>query len=115
MMDNEASTSFKGLLQKMRKVVQLAPPHSHRRNTVECANAHLNFFVAGLASVDSNFPICLWCKLLKKEEITINLLKTSRTNPRSSVYVQIFGAFYFNATPMTPPETKIMHMKTKST
>ena len=35
--ENEVSTEFKQLLQKIRTVVQLAPPHTHRINTAECA------------------------------------------------------------------------------
>ena len=48
---------------------------------------------------------------MKKAEITINLLLTSKTNPRLSVYVQIFGTFDLNETPMAPPETKIIAHK----
>ena len=38
----------------------------------------------------------------------MNLLLTSRTNPRLSAYAQIFGTFDFNATPMSLPGTKII-------
>ena len=61
-----------------------------------------------LASVDNNLSIYLWYQILKQAKITINLLLTSRTNPRLSVYAQIFRTFYFNATPMVPPGTKII-------
>ena len=37
MMENEVSTALKLLLQKIGTVVQLDPPHIHRRNTVERA------------------------------------------------------------------------------
>ena len=59
-LDNELSTEFNQLLQKERTVVQPAPPHIHRINTAECAiQTFKNHFVAGLASVDNNFPIYL--------------------------------------------------------
>ena len=64
--------------------------------------------MAGLPSVDNNFPIYLWYRVGKQAEITINLLKTSRTNTRLSAYAQIFGNFDFNATPMAPPGAKII-------
>ena len=97
----------------MRTVVQLAPPHIHRRNAAERAICTCkNHFVAGLSSADNNFPIYLWCWMVKQSEITINLLRTSRINPRLSDYAKIFGQFDFNATPMAPPGTEKSHMKT---
>ena len=36
-MDNNTSTSLKLLSQKMKTVLQLAPPHIHRRNAPKCA------------------------------------------------------------------------------
>ena len=41
----------------------------------------------------------------------MNLIQISRTNPRLSAYAQKFGTFYFNATPMAPPGTKIAEHK----
>ena len=108
-MENESSTPLKHLLQKRRTVVQLAPSHSHRRNAAERAiRTFNNRFLAGLASVDNNFPIYLLCRMVKQEEITINLLRTSITNPMLLAYAQIFGKVYFNTTPMAPPETNMI-------
>jgi hypothetical protein len=40
---------------------QLAPPHIHRRNNAERAiQTFKNHFIAGLFSVDPNFPLKLW-------------------------------------------------------
>ena len=44
----------------MITVVKIARPHSHRRKAAEYAICTFkNHFVAGLASVDINFPIYL--------------------------------------------------------
>ena len=64
--------------------------------------------MAELASVDKTFPIYLWCRMVKQAQITINLLRTSRTNPRLSAYAQIFGQFDFNTAPIEPLGTKII-------
>ena len=97
------------LFQKVITVVQLTPPHIHRRNTAERAICTFNnHFVAGLASVDNNFLIYLWFQIVKQEETTIKSLRTSITNPRLLVYAKIFGTFDFNAPPMATPETKII-------
>ena len=96
----------------MITVVQLEPPHNHRINTSERdIQTFKNNFVAGLAPVDNIFPIYLWFQMVKQAEIKINLLITSRTNSRLSVYAQILGQFDFNPTPMVPPGTKYSHMK----
>ena len=77
--DNEASTALKRLLQKILIVVQLAPPYTNIRNAAERAiHAFKNHFVTGLASVNNNFTISMWCRIVKQAEINMNLLRTSR-------------------------------------
>ena len=65
-MENEASASIELLLQKRKIVLQLSPPHIHRQNESKCSICIFkNHFVAGLASVDNNFPIYLWCCIVR--------------------------------------------------
>ena len=72
---NEDYTVLKNLLQKRRTLLQLAPPHSHRRNAAEPAiRTFRNHFMAGLASVDNFFAMYLWCPIVELARITINLL-----------------------------------------
>ena len=95
-------------------MVPLAPPHFHGIHAAERAICTFeNNFVAGLASVDNNFSFYLCFRIVTQAEITINLLITSRTNSRLSYHAQIFGTFYFNATPIEPPGTKLSHIKNK--
>jgi hypothetical protein len=67
-----------------------------------------NHFIAGLCSVDPNFPLKLWDKLLPQATITLNLLKKSCINPRMSAYAQLNGYFHFNRSPMAPPDTHVI-------
>jgi hypothetical protein len=54
----------------------------------------------------------LWCHLIRQAEITLNLLRASRINPRLSAYAQLSEAFDYNATPLAPPGIKcIIHEK----
>ena len=88
--------------------MQLSPPHIHRRNSPDRAiHTFKNHFVDGLASVDNNFTIYMWCRKVNQAEITMNLLLTSRTNPRLSAHEQVLGTFNFNATPMAPSGKKV--------
>ena len=107
--DNEASTNFKQFLKAENVHYQLVPPHTHRRNAAERAiQTFKNHFVSGLCSVDTNFPLHLWDRLLPQAVVTLNLLRSSRFNPKLSAYQQLFGNFNFNNTPLAPPGTKIL-------
>ena len=56
----------------------------------------------------------LWDRLLPQCDYTLNMLRASRLHPTLSTYHQLHGHFDFNATPMTPPGTKILiHEKPK--
>ena len=108
-LDNEASLALRTYLTEQGIEYQLAPPHIHRRNNAERAiQTFKNHFVAGLCSVDPNFPLKLRDKLLPQATITLNLLRKSRINPRMSAYAQLNGHYDFNRAPMAPPGTRII-------
>jgi hypothetical protein len=108
-LDNEASLALINYLTKQGIDYQLAPPHIHWRNNAEREiQTFKNRFIAGLCSVDPNFPLKLWDKLLPQATITLNLLRKSRINPRMSAYAQLNGNFDFNRTPLAPPGTRVI-------
>ena len=108
-LDNEISKTFADLLDALEVDYQLAPPHSHRRNAAERAirtfKAH---FIAILCGVDPEFPLYLWDRLLPQAMLTLNLLRTSRINPRLSAEEQLNGIFDFNRTPIGPLGTRVV-------
>ena len=106
-LDNEASKVLKHFIDKEQIKYQLTPPHIHRRNAAEQAiHTFKNHFISGLCSVDKNFPLHLWCRLLDQAEITLNMLRMSRINPNLSAHEKLHGIHDFNATPHAPPGTK---------
>jgi hypothetical protein len=109
-MDNEASKAIKELLvDEFGLDYQLVPPHIHRRNAAERAiRTFKNHFIAGLCSADPLFPLRLWDRLLPQAEITLNLLRASRSNPTVSAYEAINGPFDYNKTPLAPPGIKVV-------
>ena len=108
-MDNECSSDLKATLGKEKIAFQLVPPHDHRRNAAERAIQTLkNHLKAGLATVDPNFPIKEWDRLIDQCEITLNLLRASRVNPKLSAYAYLNGIFDYNKTPLAPPGTKVV-------
>ena len=88
---------------------QLTPAGLHRRNNAERAiQTFKNHFKAGIASLDPDFPIAEWDRLLEQAFLTLNLLRPARVNPKLSGYAYVFGQFDFNATPLAPPGTKVL-------
>jgi hypothetical protein len=108
-LDNECSTLLKDYMHANQVDFQLVPPGIHRRNAAERAiRTFKNHFIAGLCSVDKNFPIHLWDRLIPQAEITLNLLRGSRINPKLSAWAQVNGTFDFNRTPLGPPGCRVV-------
>ena len=108
-LDNEASAELKTAMKKKGINHQLVPPHIHRANLAERAIQTLkHHFIAGLASIDIDFPLAEWDRLLPQAIITVNLLRAARVNPKLSSHAYLFGEFNFNATPLAPPGTRVI-------
>jgi hypothetical protein len=113
-LDNEASKLLKTYLHQQDITFQLAP-YSHRRNSAERAiRSFKDHLIAGICSTDKYFPMHLWDRLLPHAVITLNMLRTSRINPKLSAATHIFGQYDFNRTPLAPPGTRIIAHKTPS-
>jgi hypothetical protein len=112
-LDNEASKLLKTYLHNQNFTFQLVPPYSHRRNSAERAiRSFKDHLIAGLCSADKSFPMHLWDRLLPQAVITLNMLRTSRINPKLSAATHIYGQYYFNRAPMAPPGTRIIAHET---
>jgi hypothetical protein len=108
-MDNECPPAVKKYLRTNSIELQLVPPHVHRTNAAEKAiGTFKDHFVAGLCSVNPNFPLHLWCRLLAQATTTLNLLRPSRVNPKLSAEAILNGQFDYNRTPLAPPGTKVL-------
>ena len=108
-LDNEVSSTLIEAMTKENISYQLVPPHIHRANLAERAiQTYKNHFKAGLATLDPDFPLSEWDRLIPQANITINLLRASRSNPSLSAYAYLFGEFNYNQTPIAPPGTKVL-------
>ena len=109
LLDNECSALLKGYMHKERIDFQLVPPYQHRRNAAERAiRTWKNHFIALICAADDGFPLHLWDYLLPQANISLNLLRGSRINPRLSAWAQINGHFDYNRTPLAPPGTRVL-------
>ena len=108
-LDNECSTLLKDFLDAEAIDFQLVPPAVHRRNAAERAiRTFQNHFIAGLCSVDKHFPLHLWDQLLVQAELTLNLLRGSRINPKLSAWAQVNGTYDYNRVPLAPPGCRVL-------
>jgi hypothetical protein len=108
-LDNEASKLLKTYLHQQDITFQLVPPYIHRRNSAERAIRSFKYhLIAGLCSTDKSFPMHLWDILSPQAVTTLNMLRTSRINPKLSAATHIFGQYDFNGAPMAPPGTRII-------
>ena len=88
----------------------------YRRNAAERAiQTSKDHLLSGLVACHSQFPITKWDRLLQQAKVTLNLLRTSRVNPKLSAHSFINGPFDFNAAPIAPPGSKVViHKKSDS-
>jgi hypothetical protein len=108
-LDNEASKALKKAITKTGATYQLVEPGNHRVNAAEWAiRTFKNHFVAGLCSTYPQFPVSLWDQLIPQAVLTLNLLRTSCSNPQLSAHAQLYGMFDFNKTPLAPPGTRAL-------
>jgi hypothetical protein len=112
-LDNEASKLLKSYLHQQDITFQLVPPYSHRRNSAERAIISFkDHLIAGLCSTDKSSPMHLWDRLLPQSVMTLNILRTSRINPKLSAAMHILGKYDFNRAPMATPGTRIIAHET---
>jgi hypothetical protein len=108
-LDNECSSALKEFLIAEKVDYQLVPPNVHRRNAAERAlRTFKDHFIAGLCSLDKDFPLHLWDRLVPQAFITLNLLRASRIHPQLSAWAALNGNFDFNRTPLAPPGIRVL-------
>jgi hypothetical protein len=108
-MNNEASAALKEFFTEKEMSYQLVPPHCHITNAAERAirtfKEHLK---SGLDTVDPDFHIHLWDRLLPQAEITLNLLRDSRLHPQLSAAAHYHGLIDYDKTAFGPPDRNII-------
>jgi hypothetical protein len=85
----------------------------HRRNAAERAIRTFKArSLAILAGVAGDFPRHLWDFLLPQVELTLNLLRQSRANPKILAWDHLNKAFDYDAPPLAPLGSSVIaHVK----
>ena len=102
-LDNEISDAYRTEICDTNMTFQLVPPDDHRRNLAERAiQTWKDHFVGVLSETASNFPLHLWCQIIRQAERQLLLLQKSRVNPKISAYAHVYGANDYNSAPFVP-------------
>jgi hypothetical protein len=108
-MDNKCSTAVKKYIRSKAFNIQLVPPHNHQANAAKCAIATFKeHIISALATIDMLCPLQLWDEFLPQVELTLNMLRFSRRNPKKSANQEVYGSFAFNKTPLAPLGTNAL-------
>ena len=84
-LDDEVSAELTTAFTKKNVQYQLIPPDVHCRKAAERAiQTWKHHFITGLSSVDPTCPIAEWDRLIRQGELTLNLVRNSRVNPKLS-------------------------------
>ena len=98
-LDNEKSSLLISTFQKKSLSYQLVPPHHHNNNLAERAiQTWKHHFKSGLATVDPDYPLSEWDRLIDQANITLNLMQGSCANPKLSAWAYLSGVFDYNKT-----------------
>ncbi|KAL7427968.1 hypothetical protein ACHAXH_000914 [Discostella pseudostelligera] len=101
-LDNDCSAAMKRLITDTCKY-ELVPPGIHRRNKAEVTiKAFKQHLISVFAGLDPSFPMSHWDKLIPQVEVTMNLLRQSKANPKISAYEHVHGPYNYNWYPLAP-------------
>ena len=79
----------------------MSPPSKRYRESNTDVEKPLHCYLYG-------FPLQLWDRLIEQTNLTLNLLRQSRLNPKMSAEAMMNDPFDFNRTPIAPLGTKVL-------
>jgi hypothetical protein len=110
-LDNESSILLENFFnEEVKMEFNFIGAGNHRANKAERAiQSWKNHFIAGIATVDPDFPMTQWPKFLVQAELTLNHLRPFADNDKISAYEGIYKSKYdFKAHPIAPIGTKVV-------
>ena len=88
---------------------ELVPLNQHRRSAAERKfRTFKSYLLSGVATCHSDFTLREWDRLLHQVDLTLNLLRNSRLNPKLSVWKYVFRNHDSNKCSLRPPGIKII-------
>merc|ERR1711966_268828 len=113
-MDNETSKDVEEFIESQNARVQYSAPGSHCPAAEKAVQTYKSCFKSTTASLPNKFPIGYWCRLCEQVDLSVNIVRACRQNPRLSAWAACEGDFHFDSTPIAPPGTELlMHDKNR--
>ena len=115
-LDNELSNALTDAIKRKFAIsIERAPPNNHRTLRAERAIAiWKDHFVAGLCTAPAAFPLREHDRLVPYANLTLNLLRESRTRPGVSAWEHIRGPINWDGCLFAPPGLAVLTFETKA-
>ena len=111
-MDNETSEEAELFIASQQTDLQYAAPGRHCKPAERAVQTYKSCFKSMIASLPKEFPIAYWCRLLEQCDLSVNIVRPHRMNPKLSAWAACEGEFFFDHTPIAPPgSSMLMHVK----
>lgn len=112
-LDNETSKEVEKFTKEQQAEYQYTPHDMHRSNPAKQAiQTWKSCMKSTLALLPPSFPIGYWCRLVPQVNLSMNIVRACRQNPRLSAWATTEGEYHFDAIPIAPPGTQLlMHEK----
>ena len=108
-LDNETSKEVEAFISEQQTKIQYTPFDMHQSNPAKRAiQTWKSCMKSTLASLLPRFPIGYWCRLLAQIDLSVNIVRPCRINPRLSAWAAMEGEYHFSATPIAPPGSKML-------
>ncbi len=108
-MDNECAQLTKDWVADRHMSLELTPVAVHRTNKAERAiQTWKDHFISTLATTDPDCPLFLWEDFIDQTELTLNIMRASKTHPLLSAWEALCGKFDVMATPIAPLGMKVL-------
>jgi hypothetical protein len=109
-LDNEVSKTLIRYIEETANLdYQLVSPHNHRANPAERAiQTYKAHFISILSGVHPDFPDNCWDLLIPHTNLTLNIHRQSKLQPKLSAHTLIHGNFNFDKTPLAPPGCQVI-------
>ena len=107
-LDNETSQEVEDFIATQKTDMQYSAPGRHCAPAEKAVQTYKACFKSTTASLPPEFPIAYWCRLLPQIDLSVNIVRACRQNPKLSAWAATEGDFHFDSTPIAPPGTAML-------
>jgi hypothetical protein len=107
-MDNETSSDVEKFIGRQNTGLQYTSPGRHCVPAEKAVQTYTSCFKSITASLPLSFSISYWCRLLEQCDLSVNIVRPHRHNPKLSSWSVMEGEFHFDSIPIAPPGSQML-------